>query len=609
MAEGIKHGPARRLRVQGITSNLDDIVLRGEKWKAKIGDAIVGGRLVRSIGGASTVEIAIRDHNRKMLNSPLLEERYDIALDGLPFRFVKATSEGRAEPLTLVHEARAVALLRALHGPHKAYRDKMTRAEFAKRRVDEADPSVRFICPQLHRRQPIRNERDARERRQQAQLERGKGIDDGEVTLTVKGDRATSQQLARGDRALRVAEQEDAPARVMVALIMALIVESLIGGISANVLQVIPSTAAAGGFAPTNLEASVRGFLTGYYSGHQGAIAYYKANPDAPPHEIAQAVQASGAGQASGGAANYGPYAQEARRWVESYGGGEISTLDYVRYAFEQGRKESNWACIRRLAQDVRWRCFESADWIYYVTDEDLMRSMARMVITDSTPGIEDTSFDYDVGKEVTELRVTARARAWAAPPGACALVRRHGPANGRYLVHRIESSLARRNSPCDIILRRPTEPLPEPAPETKTRSVGFGPANAPLAVGRMIAAIDRIDKKSYPYVWGGGHGSFDGPYDCSGFVSAVLHAGGLLDAPLVSGALAGKYQGGEGEWFTLYADAGHVFAKIRTASGWRYFGTSHSNPSGGAGWVPDDDGTSGAPARSGKAARHPKGL
>ena len=36
------------------------------------------------------------------------------------------------------------------------------------------------------------------------------------------------------------------------------------------------------------------------------------------------------------------------------------------------------------------------------------------------------------------------------------------------------------------------------------------------------------------PYVWGGGHSDW-GPqsgYDCSGFVSAVLHAGGYLSSP-----------------------------------------------------------------------------
>ncbi|MGZ4173047.1 MAG: hypothetical protein ACXVQR_01085, partial [Solirubrobacteraceae bacterium] len=44
----------------------------------------------------------------------------------------------------------------------------------------------------------------------------------------------------------------------------------------------------------------------------------------------------------------------------------------------------------------------------------------------------------------------------------------------------------------------------------------------------RMVQAGDRI--ATVPYTWGGGHGSFDSAgYDCSGSVSYVLNAGGLL--------------------------------------------------------------------------------
>ncbi len=52
-----------------------------------------------------------------------------------------------------------------------------------------------------------------------------------------------------------------------------------------------------------------------------------------------------------------------------------------------------------------------------------------------------------------------------------------------------------------------------------------------------MIRMANRIDSHHYAYRWGGGHNaSFSGPYDCSGAVSAVLHAAGLLNAPRVSG-------------------------------------------------------------------------
>ena len=41
----------------------------------------------------------------------------------------------------------------------------------------------------------------------------------------------------------------------------------------------------------------------------------------------------------------------------------------------------------------------------------------------------------------------------------------------------------------------------------------------------------------TFPYVWGGGHRSFtDTGYDCSGAVSYVLHAAGLLASPMPSG-------------------------------------------------------------------------
>lgn len=97
---------------------------------------------------------------------------------------------------------------------------------------------------------------------------------------------------------------------------------------------------------------------------------------------------------------------------------------------------------------------------------------------------------------------------------------------------------------------------------------------------GAMLAKANEIEAHHYPYLWGGGHGSFNGPYDCSGAVSAVLHAGGLLGAPVVSGTLAHMYQPGPGT-VTIYANPTHTFMRL----GGRYFGTSGSNPGGGAGW------------------------
>jgi hypothetical protein len=87
-------------------------------------------------------------------------------------------------------------------------------------------------------------------------------------------------------------------------------------------------------------------------------------------------------------------------------------------------------------------------------------------------------------------------------------------------------------------------------------------PAGAPDAVKRAIAAANQIDGR--PYVWGGGHISFlSHGYDCSGAVSYVLHAAGLLDQTMVSGQLAYWGTHGLGRWITVYANNEHVFMVI----------------------------------------------
>ncbi len=83
----------------------------------------------------------------------------------------------------------------------------------------------------------------------------------------------------------------------------------------------------------------------------------------------------------------------------------------------------------------------------------------------------------------------------------------------------------------------------------------------APAAVSAMTAEANALVGK--PYVWGGGHGGW-GPqpgYDCSGFVSAVLHAGGYLASPQDTQTLpsAAGIEAGPGQYVTIYdrTDAG----------------------------------------------------
>jgi len=87
-------------------------------------------------------------------------------------------------------------------------------------------------------------------------------------------------------------------------------------------------------------------------------------------------------------------------------------------------------------------------------------------------------------------------------------------------------------------------------------------PASAPPAVEAMIEAANRISHR--PYRWGGGHRAWNSSgYDCSGSVSYVMHAAGLLDWPLDSTGFMRWGGGGAGSWVRIYANHEHVFAVI----------------------------------------------
>lgn len=104
--------------------------------------------------------------------------------------------------------------------------------------------------------------------------------------------------------------------------------------------------------------------------------------------------------------------------------------------------------------------------------------------------------------------------------------------------------------------------------------------------------AARELEKAKLPYVWGGGHGDSKsrptgGGLDCSGAVGYVLNKMGAMKGSLVSGEFGSVLEPGPGA-VTVFYNPTHVFMRI----GNRYFGTSRTNPGGGAGWIdgtPDD--------------------
>ena len=110
------------------------------------------------------------------------------------------------------------------------------------------------------------------------------------------------------------------------------------------------------------------------------------------------------------------------------------------------------------------------------------------------------------------------------------------------------------------------TQSSPE-ADATIVGGVAVPAPNTPQAIVTMLDAANRIAFD--PYIYGGGHASFDAAgYDCSGTVSYVLHAGNLLATPLDSEQFLQYGLPGKGKWITIYTN-GPTHAYMEIAGVW----------------------------------------
>lgn len=127
---------------------------------------------------------------------------------------------------------------------------------------------------------------------------------------------------------------------------------------------------------------------------------------------------------------------------------------------------------------------------------------------------------------------------------------------------------------------------------------LAVAPLNAPDEVQAVVAAGNAIT--NFPYIWGGGHGSFQARgYDCSGSVSYALKGANLVNQPMVSGAFENWGEPGPGKWITVYANAGHVFMIV---GGLRYDTSFRDGPYGSRWQTAKRN-------MSGFEVRHPPGL
>jgi hypothetical protein len=112
-----------------------------------------------------------------------------------------------------------------------------------------------------------------------------------------------------------------------------------------------------------------------------------------------------------------------------------------------------------------------------------------------------------------------------------------------------------------------------------------------------VIAAGNEIATK--PYTYGGGHARWnDTGYDCSGSVSYVLHAAGLLRRALDSTEFMSWGEPGRGTWVTIRSNPGHAYMIV---AGLRFDTSARSRT--GTRWTEE------MRSARGYRGRHPDGL
>jgi hypothetical protein len=557
-----------------------------------IAGGVTDSRLELTVEGASTLELTLLDVGLKLLRGDLLtqwawgrnaddrdEDHWmvdgrviDAKLDDLWFRLVRVPKTA-IDTLGLTFEDRTVGQLREHRGPEKMYRTPdTTRALFVQRLCKKA--GVESFIPELHEKQPIASS-DQKVTAKERRTEGKKGLHPQTAGITVKGVKANPSQLRILQRALDVADSLNAPERAVLALICAAIAESTV--------STVTNSSGHGGpwqsniIPATDVEQQAHYFLVGGRSFQAGGAIHLARTTGLSPGGIANLVEAGGAG-----AGFYDAYRREADKIYAGFHGrsaGSVDTSLSVEvekpFAWSVGAKTNYWDAIQKLAEDVQWRAFVRKGVLWYVSEDYLFNQQPQLLMREGHGPVDEITFEIDLGSRdlVNELTVTAHAKTWTVLPGMVAQVAKgdQGPADGRWIVHSCERAL--HDDLVTVTLNKKLPAKPEPAPETETLSVdvpGVGGLSALSSkaspVAKLLAKAVEISKRNLPYTWGGGHvpsfqpsGSPPG-YDCSGYVSACLHAGGLLGSPLDSTGLMSWGQPGKGKYFTVYANGEHTF-------------------------------------------------
>lgn len=464
-----------RLVLDAITAGVPDVDVT-----TCITDAVVEYAMT----GAGILTIDLDDNERRILRSGILRHAIRVSLDDDHYR-LRATDK-RDNGLTLTFEDEVVTFLRRHNKPRVAYRDTVSRVQFAQSLVREvrARP-IRFVTAVAKSlRSVVGHDEPARRSRPSSAPA---GFDAG-VKLKIAGAPADGEQLRNAARALRRADKLNAGDKATLAMLLAIITENACrntqgkgaDAVSWGMYQAIPGTSAkiANVEQARDIERCTGIFLSGPgFTSKGGAIALARKHPGWTAGQIAAEIE----GPLARYRGRYDEHDAEGRAMLAAWRGGDRSSSDgddapgTKRYAFRRGelhgKREDSWTCLNRLADEVRWRCFAYRGAVWFISDADLLREPAVATLTEDSEGVRGIDFQIDGGKVKGNVTLTVDVGRYQLRPGMVIALRECGPADGRWLVENVRRSLF--TTDATVTLRRSQKPLPEPPAEKTGATAG----------------------------------------------------------------------------------------------------------------------------------------
>lgn len=531
-------------------AGIEKLTVRGDKLVAIVGPRIVQAAVSQTLDEPLTITLGVWDRERELLTSGLLDTKLRIALGSQAFVMTRVAKDG--DLLTMEFEDANVAALRKLTKRMKVTRGTVSRIGFVKKLLEEKGaPKLRWYIDAgkpgevTTEKNPLALSTDFRatEHRKPGPFKK----------TTIKNVLATDDQIDNLKVVLGHLFDLGATRDELVITVMVGTAESR----WLNSATHYDGTS-EGIFQQTNVHAPGARWFGGGTERKAAATLFFnalkKAEANAPglkKYEYAQAVQGSGAGAATGGEANYGPWQDEASKTVSAWDrafGGSQSPIANKLYEFRRGgldgTLEDSWECLGRLADEVQYRRFIIEGIFYFLPDELLIGTGPRLVLSETSTGmLTPINFDMDEGVDPQTATFTMHSENWYAPVGTCIELEDMGPGNGVWLVNRTTGDLLDPKHQ-DIELVRPRAALTEPpADQTLDPSTNSGGGRSfatgrgsdvdaeandallPLTAAQQFIVDEARTWLGTPYVYGG---NTKLGVDCSGFTKAVYGALGI---------------------------------------------------------------------------------